>query len=100
MKASELKEKLFGDFLKWLEKNNIGDHFNMDVWMTKCWEKLFGMYLEDVKNGDIVTKALKTLPVNIIKEFVEEREKQSNSTESKSSKIVGIDSAKKQDGIN
>lgn len=96
MKAQELKEKLFGEFLKWLDKSGIGDHFSMDVWMTKCWEKLFGMYMDDVRNSELFTTNLKKLPLNVLKEFCDAKEKQENEIKEKQKgNIVDINSAKK-----
>ena len=46
MTAEELKKQCFGDFLEHLKEKNIGDHFSMDIWMTKVWELLYGQFIE------------------------------------------------------
>jgi len=49
MKAKELKELYFKDFINWLNRIGIGDHFSMDVWMMGVWNILRSQYEKEVQ---------------------------------------------------
>jgi len=86
MKAKELRDHLYGDFIKWLEdKHKVDQHtFSMDVWMTKCWELLYGQYQQDMKAEATIDTVLQHAPREKIKAFLE---KQGNGNKPPENKI-------------
>jgi len=62
MKAKELKEKVFDDFIKWLDKNGIGDHFSMDVWMSKVWDQYYNLFAEEMNTTNKVAQIMSKIP--------------------------------------
>jgi len=73
MKAEDIKKTLFEGFLKWLEETKMGDHFSMDVWMTKAWDHLFAKYVEDAKGTIASARALDNLSTQAIEGYIKGR---------------------------
>lgn len=73
MKAKDIKEQLFGDFIKWLDDQGIGDHFSMDIWMTKCWEALYHQFVEKAKQTEQQAMMINRAPLNVLEDVVKKK---------------------------
>ena len=76
MKAQEIKEKFFKPFIDFLDKIGIGDHFSMDIWMSKAWDRLYEAFQESEKDNYAVNKYLTMMTVEDARKFLAEKEKQ------------------------
>jgi hypothetical protein len=71
----DLKQKLFGPFLNWLEANNLDDPFSNDVWASKIFDKLKENADKEFEFGGM----LNAMPDTVFDKYSEIRKKQKES---------------------
>jgi hypothetical protein len=62
----DLKQRLFGPFLKWLEVNKLGDPFSNDVWASKVFDELKKQSEKEMEFGQM----LNAMPDSMFDQYI------------------------------
>lgn len=73
MKAQEIKKTVFQGFINWLNKVGVGDHFSMDVWMSKVFDALYQQYKQDCEVNQQTSNVLQQVPLDVLENTYKQR---------------------------
>ena len=65
-KLNDLKQQMYGHFMKWMEIKKMGDPFSNDVWANKSFDRLFAQFEEEVKNNRFFENFMNNVPDDIL----------------------------------
>jgi hypothetical protein len=83
-KINDLKPKMYGDFLKWLDTVNLGDCFSNDVWASKIFDRIYNEYEESKKIG----RHMSIMPTSQLEKFIEDKKKNESKLIQPNKKII------------
>lgn len=89
MKAEEIKNLVFRGFIEYLEREKIGDHFSMDIWMSKVWDRIFEQYEKTTKDLNQINQWINNAPIPVLESIIKVKQEEEN--EKKKKKIITPD---------
>jgi len=66
---NDLKKKMYGGFLQWLDANKMGDCFDNDIWGLRIFDRLYKSYEKSVD----ISNSINTIPIPKLEKFIQDR---------------------------